>query len=408
MIISALYTLVKKWYDEGMPVGTIPFTSFPNWAKICGGIMECARYGNPCELDKTAIMSLDYDTEIMKQLFESCYEKNPNKWMTKGDIQRIIENENIMPELDFNNRADQTKFGIKIDKYVNRIMSGIFMKVDSLEQRAARRKYIFIKDENHKIDGKITENHKTDEKIIKNFSENHKTDEKTIENFCENQEKVRTIIEKKEKVRTIYENNKTDIKNAEKCLNFLKPIFDENHKIDEKTGNLGNNGKVLPSVHIEKLNNIYRTEGKTRENTQEILLNIPIVGRGVNVATVTQVATKNPQKSLDLLKNESENYKKDDDIINEVSKKYDDLLKKKNEQPQKEKTDRELQFYESPECESIKAQTSKEQVLGWLKEHPGIDFKQMDKDLGLGCLKFIVELYNENLIETLGEGWKVK
>jgi len=32
--------------------GSVPFASFPQWAKICGGIMESAGYDNPCEQDR--------------------------------------------------------------------------------------------------------------------------------------------------------------------------------------------------------------------------------------------------------------------------------------------------------------------------------------------------------------------
>jgi tRNA(Ile)-lysidine synthase TilS/MesJ len=138
------------------------------------------------------------------------------------------------------------------------------------------------------------------------------------------------------------------------------------------------------------------------------------VARGGNL-TIPATITTNLQKSQDLLtKNEEINHKIDEksDNLNrniaDISKNYNDLLKKKNEQPVKEKTDRELQYYESPECENIKAQCTKEQALNWLKDNPGVDFKQMDKDLGLGNLKWIVELYNENLIETCEMGWKVK
>jgi len=81
LIISALYTLVKNWVDKGKPNGTLPFTSFPHWAKICGGIMECAGYDSPCQADTTKLISLDNETEEMKMLFESCYKK---KYLING------------------------------------------------------------------------------------------------------------------------------------------------------------------------------------------------------------------------------------------------------------------------------------------------------------------------------------
>jgi len=68
--------------------------------------------------------------------------------MTKDEIKEIVIEEDIMSDIDFDNKSGTTKFGIKIDKYVNRYLSEIFMKVDSLEQRSARRKYKFVKSGN--------------------------------------------------------------------------------------------------------------------------------------------------------------------------------------------------------------------------------------------------------------------
>jgi len=57
LILSSLYTLVRNWIDSGSKSGTVPFSSFPEWSAICGGIMEAAGYENPCNPDKSAIIS---------------------------------------------------------------------------------------------------------------------------------------------------------------------------------------------------------------------------------------------------------------------------------------------------------------------------------------------------------------
>jgi hypothetical protein len=95
-IISALYVFVKKWVDDGKPKGSVPFTSFPHWSEVCGGVMESCGYENPCKSDKTAIVSLDSETEEMKQLFEICYKNTPDEWLTKQELRAVIENEGIM------------------------------------------------------------------------------------------------------------------------------------------------------------------------------------------------------------------------------------------------------------------------------------------------------------------------
>ena len=73
----------------------------------------------------------------------------------------------------------------------------------------------------------------------------------------------------------------------------------------------------------------------------------------------------------------------------------------------KEKTDRELQFWESPECENIVVQCTKEEVLKWVTKNPNKGLPLLDKVLGLGCLKHTCDLIDENLIKRTDEGWEL-
>jgi hypothetical protein len=145
-IISAIYSLIKNWFNHDMPKGSIKFASFPEWAEICGGIMECAGLGNPCEQDKVNALniSLDKDTDEMKQLFEIVYEKYPNEWIEKSEIKEIIlsSSENLFSYTDWSNRSHQTKFALKFDLFVGRILSEIKLVSDGAA-RASRRKYKF-------------------------------------------------------------------------------------------------------------------------------------------------------------------------------------------------------------------------------------------------------------------------
>jgi len=187
IITSALYKLVENWVEKGMPSGTLPFTSFPEWSRICGGIMETAGFGNPCKKDESPLISLDNETEEMKAIFEACFERSPDKWLEKKDIQLIIEVDGLMPGIDFSNRSDMIKFGLKIDKYVNRTLSGIFMKVDSLESRSFRRKYRFEKRES--ISSNTYNSSFNTLKEIETKSSFNKNDEKVFEKTEKNDEK---------------------------------------------------------------------------------------------------------------------------------------------------------------------------------------------------------------------------
>jgi len=152
LIISAFYALVRNWISKGKPSGSLPFTSFHEWATICGGIMEAAGYDNPCMPDKEVLsVGGDSETNEMKQLFELCYQKFPNTWITKKQIKEIIqptfcedfEAPQCFGYLDFNNKSDQTIFGNKLIKYIGRILSNIRLKVDNTNTKTSRMRFCF-------------------------------------------------------------------------------------------------------------------------------------------------------------------------------------------------------------------------------------------------------------------------
>lgn len=145
-ILSALYSLIRNWFDNDCPDGSYPFASFPEWSRVCGGIMETAGYENPCKKDvKETGVSIDSETDEMKELFELCYLGRGDTWIDKHDIKMMIEQSNIMTYMDWKNRSSQTKFGIKLNKFVGRILSDIRLIVQDKTIRSSRWKYKFSK-----------------------------------------------------------------------------------------------------------------------------------------------------------------------------------------------------------------------------------------------------------------------
>ena len=263
--------------------------------------MECAGYDSPCKKDGTTLVSLDSETEEMKLLFEACFKYNPNREIDRQTIQGIVIDENIMPSLDFNNRADQVKFGQKIDKFSNRILSNILMQPNSLETRAARRKFTF-----------------------------------------------------KSSV------NENEPKSSQQCDNMV--IF-------------GNVPLLVPN----SLKAI---------TTDKVTL--PYITRDYHL----------PQTEI----------KPTNFSLEELSAKGKAFLKKEIEETAKKprvKTDRELQFWEAPECVDIKEQCTQEQVFQWIKNNPGVDYKTIHKNLGIGSFKHTEVLMNEGKIKKLNDGWEV-
>ena len=229
LIISALYTLVREWDKKGRPKGSVPFTSFPDWANICGGIMESAGYLNPCVTDKS-VMGIDTQTDDMKEFFECCYDEEPEELLSKKELYEIIENEQLFGYLNFNENKDKIKFSIMLNKYVDRELSGIILKSDN-NRRASRRKYMFSKT--------ITLNRPLN--VIK----------------LETPKKVEVVIEKSERELQYYEDPQCDnIKHEcteEEVYNLIKENSGKHHDFFlniMKNGFLGhlnnliNNGKV--------------------------------------------------------------------------------------------------------------------------------------------------------------------
>jgi len=149
LILSCFYRLIINWIDKGSKKGNTPFASFYEWSEIIGGIMESAGYENPCNPDKETIMiGGDSETNDMKRLFEICYEFFGEEWIEKSRIKNLVKDndEELFSYINFDNKSEQTKFGLKISKFIGRVLSGIRMTVDNPSARPSRQKIKFIKE----------------------------------------------------------------------------------------------------------------------------------------------------------------------------------------------------------------------------------------------------------------------
>ena len=145
-ILSALYSLARNWFDKGSPAGSVPFASYPEWARVCGGIMEAAGYGSPCLRDRELSgVSIDSETDEMKELFEYCYAACPDISMSKLEIKQIIAENNLMTYFDWSKPSSNVKFGLKLKKFKGRILSDIKMTVEDGTIRPERWNFIFSK-----------------------------------------------------------------------------------------------------------------------------------------------------------------------------------------------------------------------------------------------------------------------
>lgn len=132
LLLSAVYILIKTWFDAGKPKSTIPFTSFPEWSRVIGGLMEYHNMGNPCITIEDEDIGGDRETRDMKELFKFMaeYQHNHQDANRKGymmsEIRTAIseakssEDFEGFPGWDLSDKAFQTKFGIMIRRFVGR------------------------------------------------------------------------------------------------------------------------------------------------------------------------------------------------------------------------------------------------------------------------------------------------
>jgi hypothetical protein len=286
LVLSALYMLVKNWIDNGKPLGQIPFTSFPHWAQVCGGIMEAAGYDNPCSPDPELCVTGDTETLEMKALFELCYANYPERVINKETIRNLISGSGeLFGYLDLNTRSDQTKFGIKIIRFTNRVLSGIRLLPRDESVRSSRMEYVFTKKDNF-------------------FGR-----QSTL------QQKIETVQD---------------------CVKSAEIV-----ETTPKVGHLSYPGHI--SKQLIGLS--------SQENRYEKVAKVYHVTKPLNTTDI-------------------------------------------------KKSDRELQFYEAPECEAIKSACTKEQVLDFIiKNKYSANYKIIHNELGLGALKWENELLAEGKIK---------
>lgn len=148
LILSALYSLVKNWYDNGMKKSEVVFASFPEWAGVCGGILENAGFDNPLTKSDDSNINIDREHSDMKQLFEYVYERMADSWMTKKEIRNMVMNDDdfnlsVFSYFDLNERSGQIKFAMLLDKYKGRELSGILMSIDETIKTKHKQKLKF-------------------------------------------------------------------------------------------------------------------------------------------------------------------------------------------------------------------------------------------------------------------------
>lgn len=147
-MLSAVAALVKRWMDSGCPRGTTPFSSFPEWAAIVGGIMQVNGLGDPClPHDDDGGLPADRQTEAMRALFVACHDKHPDRWITKGEIYDVIiaheDHEAFGWFGDLAEKGVKTKISLQLRQFKDRELNSIVLQIDDSAAKSQQHRFRF-------------------------------------------------------------------------------------------------------------------------------------------------------------------------------------------------------------------------------------------------------------------------
>jgi len=148
-LLSALAALVRHWNAAGRPSGRTPFASFPEWARVVGGIMTAAGLGDPCLPHlEAAQVGGDKLVDGMRTLFGLCYKEFPEQWVKKPQIYGLLEKDPDAGLFDWwgepVERSFQIKLGNELRKYAaygGRSLDGIWLVMDEADKSRPRFKF---------------------------------------------------------------------------------------------------------------------------------------------------------------------------------------------------------------------------------------------------------------------------
>ncbi len=143
-LLSAVAALVSEWVRQGCPPGLIPFSSFPEWGEVVGGIMTCAGLPNPCRPHEDSQSSGDQATKAMRDFFALAFDHFGDREVLKQEFQEFVQQNEGVHELfdwiDFAARRGQTMFGKLVVKFDKRELGGITFRLkQSSKNRATYR-----------------------------------------------------------------------------------------------------------------------------------------------------------------------------------------------------------------------------------------------------------------------------
>jgi len=117
---NTIKTMYDNWVQKGKPKGKINHATFPEWAKIIGGIMEANGYINPLTYTNAGTITslIDRDGEEWKRFLPML--AKVNEPLSIKEMIQIAEANEYFEYFDFSKHGYRTAFGKIVKKFCNR------------------------------------------------------------------------------------------------------------------------------------------------------------------------------------------------------------------------------------------------------------------------------------------------
>ncbi|MCF7730234.1 MAG: hypothetical protein K9N23_01040 [Akkermansiaceae bacterium] len=140
-LLSAVATLVNEWVRQGCPPGPSPFTSFPEWGRVVGGILHCAGLPDPCQPHEDSQTSGDQATKAMREFFVLAFDYFGDREVLKNEFQEFVQQNEDVHDLfdwiDFAARRGLMSFGRLVVKFDKRELGGITFRLRQTSKNRA-------------------------------------------------------------------------------------------------------------------------------------------------------------------------------------------------------------------------------------------------------------------------------
>lgn len=150
-LLSAINALVSHWVRQGCPPGPTPFTSFPEWGRIVGGVLTTCGLPDPCLPHEESANSGDQNTRAMRDFYAVAHRNFGDDWIQKAKLHEFVQESEEVQDLfewiEFAARRGLITFGKLLSKFDGRELGGIVFRIDRTSKNYCKYRFFRPEDE---------------------------------------------------------------------------------------------------------------------------------------------------------------------------------------------------------------------------------------------------------------------